>query len=104
MKAQENLPSIYDSNLDISLSSISSNISHTDYDNNFLMNYYFLKTVNELENEVLTSQSEFFNISEDNKNYADFTDLKQYLFNYKKNIIEPKKNLDNFSKIKIRNI
>ena len=84
--------------LEISISSISSNASTNEYGNNFLMNYYFLKTVNELENEVLTSQSDFFNVSEDNKNYTDFTDLKQYLLNYKKNIIDPKKNLDNFSK------
>ena len=100
----DNIQIIFDSNLDISLSSISSNVSDNEYRNGFLMNYYFLKTVNELENEVLTSQSEFFNISEDNKNYADFTDLKQYLFNYKKNIIEPKKNLDNFSKSCIINL
>ena len=98
MKTHESMPSIYDSNLDISLSSISSNISHTDYDNNFLMNYYFLKSVNELENEVLSSQSDYFNISEDNKYYKDFSELKQFLFNYKKNIIAPEKNLDNFSK------
>ena len=94
----ENNQNIFDSNMDISLSSISSNLSTNEYGNDFLMNYYFLKTVNELENEVLTSQTDFFNVSEDNKNYAYFTDLKQYLFNYKKNIIDSKKNLDNFSK------
>ena len=94
----ENNQNMFDSNMDISLSSISSNLSTNEYGNDFLMNYYFLKTVNELENEVLTSQTDFFNVSEDNKNYAYFTDLKQYLFNYKKNIIDSKKNLDNFSK------
>jgi hypothetical protein len=96
IKVNENNQSIND--LDISLSSISSNISSIDYGNNFLMNYYFLKTVNELENEILSNQSDFFNISEDNKYYQDFSELKQYLFNYKKNIISPEKNLDNFSK------
>ena len=94
----ENNQNIYEANLDLSISSISSNASISENGNNFLMNYYFLKTVNELENEVLTSQSDFFNVSEDNKNYANFTELKQFLFNYKKNIINPQKNLDNFSK------
>ena len=94
----ENNQSIYDSNLDMSISSISSNACTNEYGNNFLMNYYFLKSVNEIENEVLSNQSDFFNISEDNKYYKDFTELKQFLFSYKKNIIEPEKNLENFSK------
>ena len=99
IKSNDNVsPSIYDSNLDISLSSISSNLSTNEYGNNFLMNYYFLKTVNDLENEILSNQSDYFNISEENKYYKDFSELKQYLFNYKKNIIEPEKNLDNFTK------
>ena len=96
--SNENNQTIYDSNLDISISSISSNASSNEYGNNFLMNYYFLKSVNEIENEVLSNQSDFFNISEDNKYYKDFSELKQFIFNYKKNIIEPEKNLDNFSK------
>ena len=94
----ENNQNLLNTNSDMSISSISSNSSISEYGNNFLMNYYFLKTINELENEVLTSQTDFFNVSEDNKNYKDFTELKQYLFNYKKNIIEPEKNLDNFIK------
>ena len=98
IKANENNPTIYDSNLDISLSSISSNVSTNEFGINFLMNYYFLKSFNELENEVLTNKSDFFDISQDNKYNKDFTELKQFLFNYKKNIIAPEKNLDNFTK------
>ena len=97
IKENENNQSIYDSNLDISISSISSNISTNEYGNNFLMNYYFLKSFNELENEVLTNKNDYFDISPDNKYNKDFSELKQYLFNYKKNIIEPEKNLDNFT-------
>ena len=95
----ENNQSIYDSNLDMSISSISSNASTNEYGNNFLMNYYFLKTVNDLENEVITNQNSFFKISQDNKYYKEFTELKLYLFNYKKNIISPERNLDNFFKL-----
>jgi hypothetical protein len=63
------------------------------------MNYYFLKTVNDLENEIITSQNNFFKISQDNKYYKEFTELKLYLFNYKKNIISPERNLDNYFKL-----
>ena len=97
IKENENNPSFYDSNLDISLSSISSYTSTNEYGNNFLMNYYFLKSFNELEYEVLTSINDYFDISPDNKYNRDFSELKQYLFNYKKNIIEQEKNLDNFA-------
>ena len=95
----ENNQSIYDSNLDMSISSISSNASTNEYGNNFLMNYYFLKTVNDLENEVITNQNNFFKISQDNKYYKEFTELKLFLFNYKKKIISPERNLDNFFKL-----
>ena len=104
IKANDNNPSIYDSNidnLDISLSSISSNASTNEYGNNFLMNYYFLKSFNELENEILTNKNDYFDISPDNKYNKDFAELKQFLFNYKKNIIEPEKNLDNFTQFHI---
>ena len=85
-----------DNNLDISISSIN---SMGDNPNNFLMNYYFLKSVNELENEVLLSEEDFFDFSKDNKSYNDFLELKNSLFNYKKNIVPQEKNLENFSKI-----
>ena len=85
-----------DKNLDISISSVN---SIGDYPNKFLMNFYFLRNVNELENEVLTCEEDFFDFSEDNKYYNDFLELKNYLFNYKKNIIPQEKNLENFSQI-----
>ena len=85
-----------DQNLDISISSVN---SIGDYPNKFLMNFYFLRNVNELENEVLTCEEDFFDFSEDNKYYNDFLELKNYLFNYKKNIIPQEKNLENFSQI-----
>ena len=85
-------------NLDASISSISSTTSMGEYPENFLMNFYFLKSVNELENEVLTNINEFFDFSEDNKYYKDFSELKNFLFNYKKNLISPEKNLEKFSK------
>ena len=85
-----------DKNLDISISSVN---SIGDYPNKFLMNFYFLRNVNELENEVLTCEDDFFDFSEDNKYYNDFLELKNYLFNYKKNIIPQEKNLENFSQI-----
>ena len=87
-------------NLDISMSSISSTNSIGEYTNNYIMNYYFLKCVNELENEVLSNINDFFDISEDNKFYKDFTELKNFLKNYKNDIISPEKNFDNFSKFK----
>ena len=85
-----------DKNLDISISSVN---SIGDYPNKFLMNFYFLRNVNELENEVLTCEEDFFDFSEDNKYYNDFLELKNYLFNYKKSIIPQEKNLENFSQI-----
>ena len=85
-------------NLDASISSISSTTSMGEYPENFLMNFYFLKSVNELENEVLTNINEFFDFSEDNKYYKDFSELKNFLTNYKKNLISPEKNLEKFSK------
>ena len=69
-----------------------------EYPENFLMNFYFLKSVNELENEVLTNINDFFDFSEDNKYYKDFSELKNFLTNYKKNLISPEKNLEKFSK------
>ena len=85
-------------NLDASISSISSTTSMGEFPENFLMNFYFLKSVNELENEVLTNINEFFDFSEDNKYYKDFSELKTFLSNYKKNLISPEKNLEKFSK------
>ena len=85
-----------DTNLNFSNLSIN---SIRDNPNNFLMNYYFLKNVNELENEVLSCEKDFFDFSEDNKFYNDFLELKNYLLNYKNNIVPPEKNLENFSKI-----
>ena len=85
-------------NLDASISSISSTTSMGEYPENFLMNFYFLKSVNELENEVLTNINDFFDFSEDNKYYKDFSELKTFLSNYKKNLISPEKNLEKFSK------
>jgi len=85
-------------NLDVSISSISSTTSMGEYPENFLMNFYFLKSVNELENEVLTNINEFFDFSEDNKYYKDFSELKNFLTNYKKNLISPEKNLEKFLK------
>ena len=93
----ENIPET-NGNLDVSLSSISSTTSMGEYPDNFLMNYYFLKSVNELENEVLTNINDFFDFSEDNKYYKDFSELKTFLINYKKNLISPEKNLEKFSK------
>ena len=86
-------------NLDISISSISSTTNTAEYPNNFLMNFYFLKSLNQIENEVLTNETDFFDISEDNKYFNDFSELKNFLLNYKKNIISPEKNLENFSKL-----
>ena len=85
-------------NLDASISSISSTTSMGEYPENFLMNFYFLKSVNELENEVLTNINDFFDFSEDNKYYKDLSELKTFLSNYKKNLISPEKNLEKFSK------
>ena len=90
---------INENNLDLSISSISSSNGIGDNPNNFLMNFYFLKNINELENEVLSCEDDFFDFSEDNKYYNDFSELKNYLLNYKKNLIPPEKNLENFSKI-----
>jgi len=86
-------------NSDNTITSISSTISIGEYPNNFLMNYYFLKSLSELENEVLSNVNDFFDISEDNKFYKDFSELKIFLNNYKKNVLDEKKNLENFSKI-----
>ena len=85
-------------NLDNSLSNISNTTSIGDYTNNFLMNFYFLKSVNELENELISNINDFFNFSEDNKYFNDFSDLKDFLCNYRKNIISPEKSLENISK------
>ena len=54
--------------------------------------------MNLLENELITSISDFFEFSTDNRYYQDFISLKNFLFNYKKNIISPEKNIENFSK------
>ena len=89
---------ISETNLDISISSISSTTSIDEYPNNFLMNYYFLKSVNELENEVLSNINDFFDFSKDNEYYKDFSELKIFLNNYKNNLILPEKNLENFYK------
>ena len=62
-------------NLDISISSLS---SIGEYTNNYIMNYYFLKSVNESENEVLSNINDFFDISEGNKFYNNFTELKNF--------------------------
>ena len=86
-------------NSDNTITSISSTISIGEYPNNFLMNYYFLKSLSELENEVLSNINNFFDISEDNKFYKDFSELKIFLNNYKKNVLDEKKNLENFSKL-----
>ena len=86
-------------NSDNTITSISSTISIGEYPNNFLMNYYFLKSLSELENEVLSNINDFFDISEDNKFYKDFSELKIFLNNYKKNVLDEKKNLENFSKM-----
>jgi len=86
-------------NSDNTITSISSTISIGEYPNNFLMNYYFLKSLSELENEVLSNINDFFDISEDNKFYKDFSELKIFLNNYKKNVLDEKKNLENFSKL-----
>ena len=88
-----------DKNLDNSITSISSTISIGEYPDNFLMNFYFLKSLSELENEVLSNINDFFDISEDNKFYKDFSELKTFLNNYKKNILDEKKNLEYFSKM-----
>ena len=62
------------------------------------MNYYFLKSLSELENEVLSNINDFFDISEDNKFYKDFSELKIFLNNYKKNVLDEKKKFGKFFK------
>ena len=98
-KINNNITEKTEDNLDISISSISSTTNTAEYPNNFLMNFYFLKSINELENEILTNESDFFDISQDNKFFNDFSELKNFLLNYKKNIISPEKNLENFYKL-----
>ena len=85
-------------NMNNSITSISSRASVGEYPSHCLLNFFFLKTVNLLENELITSISDFFEFSTDNRYYLDFISLKNFLFNYKKNIISPEKNIENFSK------
>ena len=80
-------------------SSLNSNQSASNEQNNIFLNYYFLKNVSEIENSVITDLKDFFNISQANKNYDEFHELTEFLIEYKKNSIAPEKNLDNFEKI-----
>ena len=77
-------------------SSLSSNQSASNEQNNMFLNYYFLKNVSEIENSVISDEKDFFTISQSNKNYNEFHELIEFLIGYKKNLITQEKNLDNF--------
>ena len=77
---------------------ISSTTNIGEVPSNFLMNYYFLKSVNELENIIISSIPDFFDFSEDNKYSSSFSSLKEFLFSFQKNLITPEKNLDKLTK------